>query len=64
MAQQRNGLTSLCLNGMKFEYVIDSGLYVLCLCVVLVRAGEGNTSVHIVFRQNGLLHSHTTDRWL
>jgi hypothetical protein len=62
--QHTNGLMSLCLNGMKFEYVIDSGLYVLSVCVTLMRAGEGNTSIHIVFRQNGVLFSHTTDRWL
>ena len=55
---------NLCLNGVKFEYVIDSGLYVLSLCVTLLRAGEGNTSIHIVYRQNGVLLSHTTDRWL
>jgi hypothetical protein len=44
-----NGLMCLCLNGMKLEYVIDSGLYVLLVCVTLMRAGEGNTSIHIVF---------------
>jgi len=50
---------------MKFEYVIDGGLCVLC-CVVfaLMGAGQGNTSIHIVFRQNGVLLSHITDRWL
>jgi len=64
IVQQRNGLMNLCLNGVKFEYVIDSGLYVLSLCVTLLRAGEGNTSIHIVYRQNGVLLSHTTDRWL
>ena len=43
IVQQRNGLMNLCLNRVKFEYVIDSGLCVLCLCVALMRAGEGNT---------------------
>lgn len=55
---------NLCLNGVKIEYVIDSGLYVLCLCVTVMRAGEGNTSIDIVYRQNGVLLSHITDRWL